>query len=82
MRNSSTFQLFSFSCREIEELREQKVVLHLQVEELQTRVHSLTSLKQADQEVEVSLLLMSSGSRRLRVVEEPVGGSIRLNISI
>lgn len=40
----------------IEELREQKVLLDLQVEELQTRVHSLSSsLKQRDQEVEVSL---------------------------
>lgn len=56
-KDSTKFHLFVFSFREIEELREQKLVLDLQVEELQTRVHSLSSsLKQKDQEVEVSLL--------------------------
>lgn len=56
-KDSSKFHLLVFSFREIEELREQKLVLDLQVEQLQTRVHSLSSsLKQKDQEVEVSLL--------------------------
>lgn len=78
----------------IEELREQKVVLDLQVEELQTRVHSLSSsLKQRDQEVEVSLRQGQIPSSHLTVasdslwvsslwVEDPPGGSIRLNICI
>lgn len=75
-----------FSFREIEELREQKLVLDLQVEELQTRVHSLSSsLKQKDQEVEVSLLqgrIPSSRSVSLLRVGEPQGGSVRLNIYV
>lgn len=50
------------SIRAIEELREQKHLLELQVEALQTRVHGVSSsLKQRDQEVEVSV-----GSRALQ----------------
>lgn len=93
-KDSSELQLVLFSFREIEELREQKLILDLQVEELQTRVHSLSSsLKQRDQEVEVSLLQgpipssdLSNGSDSLQAcslwVEEPLGGSIRRNTCI
>lgn len=40
----------------IEELTQQKLLLDLQVEELQTRVHSLSSSKRREGEVEVSLV--------------------------
>lgn len=55
---------FVCSSREMGELREQKLGLDLQVEELQTRGHSLSSsLKQRDQEVQVSRTAVSCRPR-------------------